>query len=312
MLGSALGGIGGAIGYYTSGGGGEDEFKKALQVWKQLQLPDFDMRELMPEDLQLLQEYFPESYEAVVPQQVALPEDSPEVRAEQALALGQVSRTAREGLPLSERLAAEDAQRQLATGARQGQEALLSELGQRGRLGGGTEAVVRATAGQQASNLARDQGNDLARQAVENRYRAALAAGGMAGQLRGQDFGQASERAASVNRFNELVSQLQNQAARENFGQRIAGQEYNLGTRQRLGEQNVMNRYGGRLSSLERQNQLRQGLFGAQVTRAGGMSSAYQQLGNWRDLERQNRINAAQNIGQGVGGIADIGLLGGI
>lgn len=315
VFGSALGGLGGAIGNIAvlagaAGGGGKDELKEALRIWKAIQLPEFDMRSLTAPELRILGEYFPQTYEAQVPQEVRTAVESPEARGEQVGAVQRLGQMSREGLPLRDRLATDEAALRLS-GAASGEDAALRrELAERGRLGGGTEATLRRGRGQTAANLARGQGADLMQQAVENRYRATLAAGEGASRLRGQDIDLSSQQAGAVNRFNEIVANLRQQAARDSAAERAQAETYNVGTRQRTGEENVRARYGNEQENLERQNRLRQAKFGSEVTKAGGVSGALGDLSQAKYAEQAAKAEAIRGIGQGVGqavgGVGDI------
>ena len=305
VLGGLGGAVGGIIGLATMGKGGKDELKEAIQLWRDVQTPGYDMRSLSPPQLRILAEYFPETYEAQVPQEVKLAqEEGPEGRQAQAGAVQYLRGVQEEGLPLAERLAAQEAQGRVAQEARSQDEAVMQNLAARGRLGGGTEAALRAGRGQTAANLARGMGSDLASQAVQNRYRAALDAGQAGGQLRAQDLEKARSNADAVNRFNELTAQMRTQAARDAMEQRAQAQAYNVGTRQRVGEENELARYGTQLENLNRQNQLRGQGFQDTVTKTTGLTGALGGLSQAKYAEQEARLRNAQQIGQGIGGAA--------
>lgn len=301
-IGGGIGGaIGGIVGLATMGKGGEREAKKRVKLWEMLQQPDFDYRELSPPELRMVAEYFPETYEAVVPESVRLTEDSPWARGQQADAVGRLGTYAKEGLPLSERLNAQGMQLRLAGEAGSIDDSIRRNLAARGRLGGGTEAAMRQGSSQVAANLARDMGSDLTQQAIENRYRANLAAGEQAGNLRQGDINLSSNRANAVNRFNEMVADLRNQAARDNWSERTAAQRYNVGTRQGLANENARSRYGVGLENLNRKNALKQGVYDNDVTKLRGQSEALAALSGAKYDEQAARLQNITSIGQGVG-----------
>src|SRR5689334_18553542 len=120
MIGSSIGqGLGGAIGGIAilagaGGKGGLDEYKKAAAVWEKLKTTNFDFSTLQFPELQLVAEMMPDIYEAIVPAEVKQAADSPEMRAAQQRGLAHLEAAAVEGLPLTERVAAQDAGRSMA------------------------------------------------------------------------------------------------------------------------------------------------------------------------------------------------------
>lgn len=311
--------IGGGIGSLVGGGlllagaageGGEKYYKQALELWEKLQEPNFDFRELSAPELKMLAEMTAQTYEGETAAPVTQVEGSPEMRESQMRALAQMEEMAREGLPLEDRLAAEGAQRQVMEGARAPGQSLARELRARGRTGG-TEAVLRSAQNQQSSNLARDLGSDLQRQALQRRLMAAEQSGSFAGATRGQDIMLSQSRADVANRYNEFLSGLRTQAARDAAGARERAQGYNVGTTQRIGDTNVMNRYGTQLSNLQRTNQLEQAKFGASLQKTQGLAGAYTGFGQYEDAERDRRAQAIQQMATGAGSAAGPFMAGG-
>jgi hypothetical protein len=307
-VGGLIGGIAVAAG--AAGKGGAKEHKKAAQVWEKLQLSNFDFRSLDAPELRVLAEQMPEIYQAVVPaefQQIA----ESGARADQVGALGQMQAIAREGLPVEDRLAAQEAGRAVTSTAAAAQEDALRRIAARGQLGSGDEIQAQLAGAQQGSNLARDLGSDLARQSALRRMSAIGQAGQMAGQLRAQDTSRAAQNAAIANRYAELFSSMKTQEAQDAAQSRQAAQNYNVGTRQQIGNANTANAYSTALENLNRQNALKNQQFGQQVTKTSGLSSAYNALAAYKDAMQQQKANAIVGAGESGGGIGD-SLLGGI
>lgn len=294
-LGEVLGTL---VGQLTSGEGGKGKYQRVTDLYEQIAQPDFDFRSISPQELELVAEYLPETYEARVPEEVALGQDAPDVRSEQVRALEHLARIREEGLPVAERLAAQDQQQALQQAHRQATEAALSRLAERGRLGGGAEVAARMAAGQQSANLARGMGSDLAQQAIANRLAAIQASGGAAGALRAQDFGQSAQNAETINRFNFGVSQALTQARRDAAAARNQGRLYNVGTRQALADYNVENRQGTEEANLARQNALRQQAFQNRFAAASGQAGALGGQGDFEERRRQERIDLARMGGK--------------
>src|SRR5687767_2748765 len=108
MIGSSVGGsVGGLLGGVAvlagaAGKGGEKDRKKALEVWKKLQLSDFDFTALSPPEFRVLAEYMPETYDAIVPEEFKTPADSV-AREDQARSLAGLREYAQTGLPTVDR-----------------------------------------------------------------------------------------------------------------------------------------------------------------------------------------------------------------
>lgn len=309
-------GVGGAIGGIAvlagaGGEGGERYYKKAIAAMEKLKTSNFDYRALSAPELRLVAEYFPEEYEAVVPESVRLAEESAVGRGAQLDALGYFSGVRDKGLPIETRLATEEAQRGIANERRLGQEAILENLQARGRLGGGTEIAARLGTDQQAMELARGMGSDLARSEIEARMGAAGAAGGIGSQIRGGDVGLSQWNADATNRFNQWVAEQQTQAAAESAGARERAGFANVENRQRIGEENVMNQYNTALQNLTRQNALKGGAFQQELQKAQGLQGAYWQAAYQKDRQKRAREEAIVGVGKGLGGAAG-GAAGGI
>ena len=310
--GGALGGLGGAIGgligYALAGQGGKGEFEEIVRLWRAIQDPAFDFRSLTPPQLRVVAELSPEIYEARVPHEVKLAVDSPETRAAQMRSLGYLEQVREEGLPLQDRLRAQELQREVARENRNAQMQVFRNLAERGRLGGGEELAGRMIANQQGAELSRGFGIDLAQMAIKNRLRGAMAAGSLGGQIRGEDIALSSRNADAINRFNEFVATLGTQAARDAALARQQAQGYNVGQRQRVADTNPLLRYETEQANLDRQNRLRQALFSSQLARAGGLEGALGGLGGFKERRRAERIALGQAVGEGVGGAAGLGL----
>lgn len=308
-MGAGLEGIGGAIGgligQATAGKGGQGKLKQISRLWKDLQRPDFDYRDLTAPELQMVAEFFPDTYDAVVPAEVRLAQEGPEGRQAQLSSLYGLQQIGQEGLPLADRLAAQESQFRLSDTLGRNDAAIKQNLVARGRAGGGNEVALRAAGGQTGANLAASLGRDLVRQGLERRMGALQGAGQLGGQLRAQDQALSGENARAVNRFNELTAQIRNQAAMDAADARTKAQAYNVGTQQDLANQNTLNRYGVGLENLNRKNSLKQQSFGNDVTRLQGYTGALGQEAAYKEAKRAERIRMGQQVGGAIGAVGD-------
>ena len=303
-IGSAIGGIAGLM----MDGGVPREYEEVARLWEQLQDPEFDMRTLTAPQLQMVGQIAPEVYDAVLVDGAVLPEDSPLMRRAQTQGLSQMQEISRDGLPLSDRLAADKAQGAITQGFSRAQGAVSQDLRERGRMGAGGELRNRLLAGQNTGELAARMGRDLTADSINNRRSAILASAGMGGQIRGQDNAISGSRASAANRFNEQIMNYQTNSARYAADARARANAYNVGTRQRVADTNTMSTYEAQRSNLNRQNQLRQQSFGNDVTKLTGQSNALMARAGAElahDSAQQQNVQAlGQGIGQAAGGIA--------
>src|SRR5262245_8034182 len=281
-------GFGGAYGYFTRPRSGKHYLQEALSLLKRIQEPDFDMRELSAPQLEVFAELFPEQYQAQIEGTgPALISDSPETRAAQMESLGGLQEIGREGLSHLDQLLARDSQRALADENKRAQNAILENLRQRGTLGGGSEIAARIGQGQESAELSGRMGSDLARMALERRLQGLESAGSLAGTIRGQDVGVQAQNAGAIGRFNEFMSNLRTGVAAENARARGEAAAYNVGTRQRTGEQNRLLHYGTELENLERKNRLRQAVFENKLRKTGAMTGVLGSLAGQQNAEQQ-------------------------
>ena len=184
---------------------------------------------------------------------------------------------------------------------RAGEEAAMADLRRRGRAGGAAEIAARLAGGQQAANLSRDLGTDLARLGMQRRLQAVAASGDMAGAMRGQDIGLSTARSNIANQYNQFLANLQTQAARDAATARQQAQAYNVGERQRVADTNVLNRYATALENLQRRNQLEQAKFGAALQKTSGLTGALGGYGDYREQQKRAREEGIMQLGEGTG-----------
>lgn len=307
-------GIGGGIGNIAlllgaAGEGGTGFYEDALQAYRALQDPDFDLSSLTPAQYRIAATMQPEVFEAQLPGEASLISDSPLARAQQAegvLGLGEIART---GLPEADRLAAAEGARSVRGALRGGEESAIRSLRRRGRLGAGQELLARETGGREAADLASRLGSDLQRQTLERRLSALSQYGSAAGALRGQDIGVEQSRADAMNRFKEFAALQRQQAAQYGAGARERAQGYNVGTAQDVANQQSQANYQTALQNIERQNQARQTSFQDQLAKTQGIAGAYGSLARDADAEqaaKADQIRGLGGLGGAVGGIGGL------
>lgn len=313
-LGGGLGGIAGGLAtlFGVGGSGGDKQRQQAVLAWQNLQAVDFDLSKIPPADLQVLQEIRPDLVEMILPMQSPEIQDSIQGRGAMVRGLGRLEQYAQEGLPAQERGAIMDAQRQLGGQIQMGQEAVMRDLGERGRLGAGDEAAARMIAAQTQSDLAGRQGRDLASLISQNRMGAAGQAASLGQALRAGDINLSQARAQQSERYNQAVADILNQGALANQAARQGAQAYNVGQRNEvLGIQKPLNVQQTAQANIANTNALRQMGYENKLEQLRGYSGALAGQANAEDIKRRNKLQAISSIGQGIGGIGG-GILGGI
>ena len=308
------GGIGGLIGGLAvlggaAGEGGEKDYKKALRVWQDLELSDFDFTSLSAPELQLLGQYFPEAYEAIVPEEFQQVGRAPTYRDE-ITSLSQLKELAETGEADIDRIQRLEIEDYVAGAQGRGREDALRDVARRGQFGGGDALRARISGNQQASQLASQMGRGAIADRAGRRMQAVGEYGQQAGAVSGRELGRQMANQQSQNRYSELWAGLQTDAARYAADQRAYGQTANLQRSRTVGDANALNRYRTQLENLQRQNALRSSAFGERLAKTGGTAGAHVGLGGLRDRERDMRAQAIVGAGQGLGQAAG-GLVGG-
>lgn len=295
--------VGGIINLADPDKGGKKYAKQALELWRALQEPQYS-EEVIPWQQLLLQgELSPETYEAIIGGPVAQISEDPALRESQLRSLLGMEQVAREGLPLQDRLLADEAQRSVAGEFGRANESILRNLAARGRAGGGTELAARMQASGAGAELARGMGSDLAMQAIQNRLMGLGESSRMAGEVRGMDAETAALNAQMQNRYNEIFSAMRTQAAENAARQRQQAQLYNLGQRQRLHEANVLGGYQSRLGERGRLDDLQDRLFSARMNKIQGQTGA---LGEVSRQQMAREMAKQQNVRSTAGGVGSI------
>ena len=306
-LGAAVGGIGSAIGGIVNlvggaGKGGEEYYRRILELYQDVEGPEFDYSDLPPSILRQMAQQSPELYDAGIESDPMLAQDSGPLRDQLGQNINYFEGIRDEGLPLSEKLRQQELQNIFRREQKNTTEGALRKLARQGRRGPGTVSALHAASGQQAADSGRGYAADLIQQEARSRMHAADAIGRQGGALRSQDIGLSAERANQFNRFNEFVSNLKTNAALNNASARERAQAYNVGTAQRIGDENVFQASNAALSNLNRRNRLRQDAFQNEMQIIGGQADALSQMGGGADSQQASRQESISDLAGGLGG----------
>lgn len=299
-IGGGIGGaVGGIVGLLTSGKGGAGSYRDAIRVYQKLQAPNFDETQLSAPEKAVVAQYFPQIYEAIIAPQAQQVADSPEARTQQVEALARTRERAVQGYTPEERLAANQAADRFAQEAGRQRDNAVASAAARGDTGGALQARLVGNTG--VSSVLGQMGAQQAIAAADRRRSADESLFSGAGQLRGQDIALSGRNADIQNRYNEMIMQARNEAAQYAAQQRAQTQQQNVGTAQRVAEENVTSRYNTAQQNLDRKNSLRQALANFQLAKAQGQAGAYTGYGDYQNAQKLGRIAGATQIGSGLG-----------
>lgn len=209
-------------------------------MYGNLQTPNSQFQKYTPEAYQY--DYNPQRYQANTVQ------EDPSIRNAQLEALQKLSGLSQTGLTAEDQAAFQKARDMSQQQARGGREAALQNAQARGMAGSGMEFALGQMADQGAAGQAQQAGLDQAAQSARQRALYTQAYGQGLQNLRQQDYGVNAGNADILNRFNQMNTNAQNEAAmgRNQWGMQNAmnrnyAQQYNQGGQRGLSQQDYEN-----------------------------------------------------------------------
>ena len=268
---------------FLFGGGGSDDYGRAAQELRSVPLP-------------ILKEYYPELYKQVAslnpemesavdlgPSEMAGISTDPALRQAQLKALGKLSEIGDAGGRDAQFMAdANRLQSDVDSSVRGREGAIQQNLAARGLSGGMSELVQRNLAAQEGANRQAQMGMDLKAQAEQRALQALMQSGQLAGQMQGQDFSQAAQKAQAADAISRFNAQNLQGVQSRNVANRNNAQQWNATNAQNVASQNV----GTRNEAQQYNNNLPQQNFNNQMARAGGIANQYNQSGQAKDRDR--------------------------
>ena len=221
----------------------------------------------------------------------------PKLREAQMAALSGLQERADSGLTLADRARLNQAMQEVGTRQKGMRDAALQELRRRGMGGSGMELSAALQAQQQGAQdlnqIAMQQEAMSQQQALES----LINAGGMAGAMRSQDFGEQAKIAEAqdaINRFNLANRQG---VASENTASRNAAQAANLQNKQNIMSQNV----GLRNQQMQYNLAAPQRQYENQLAKMGTMTGAGNNLANLYANQAAQKQAMYSGMGQAAG-----------
>lgn len=214
---------------------------QALAQLTGINLPDYDKMQLDLQHYQLTGQMTPE-LEAAIAQGPSAFENvnvDPRLKANQMQALEQMSGLASGDIKPSDMAGFELARRNAAAEAQAKQGQILQEMQQRGQAGSGAELLARMTSAQSGADRLQQAQLQQAQAMQQAREAAISNMANMAGNIRSQDYSQASDlaRARDIVAQQNVANARQVQAA--NIAAKNQAQQSNLTNAQNIANRNV-------------------------------------------------------------------------
>ena len=280
LAGSAITSIAGGIWQFLNSDKANTVNQRELDAIKELynkiQDPNFDTSSIMPEEIQVLQRYVPETVpyvQEIAPEQVkAASAGAMAGRQAQMQALNKYKMLMEQGYDPQTAIEMARAQRAAGAESAASRQSAMQEGARRG-FGGGPSFYQAGADQQGMDRLALSQQQALA-DAANRRTQATGAYAGLGGQIRGEDVGIEQANVNAINAFNARNAQSRQNWMQGQADTRNKGQMYNIGEQQRISEANKANRYNARTRQQDMINQQQQMGFNNQMARINGMSGA--------------------------------------
>lgn len=300
----ALGGAMAASSLLGKKGGGNNNAMKFLQMaydqFGNLRVPTPEEMQIQVQNLIQQGILTPEQAQTVMTNPSAYMDiqEDPTVRRAQMGSLEKLQGIVNaDGLDAQGKADVADIIRSLDTSQKGARGAIVQNAAARGVGGSGLELANQLTASQDASTNASQQGMDAAAQAEQRALAAIAQTGQLSGQIRGQDYTKASDKAAAMDAIEKFNTANKQNVINTNVASRNAAAATNLATKQRISDTNVANTNTNKVRNAD----LIQANFDNEMKKKAGMTG---QLGNMANLaaKTDESDDAFRNALLGAGG----------
>lgn len=226
-------------------GGGEDERRRAGDAMRSVQVPTLDDLRIQLEELVLQGELRPEEAQTMLqdPSAYETIQTDPRLRGSQMESLAELQGiVGAGGMDARGKATLEDALGRQRTESRGDQQAILANTRARGIGGSDIETMSRMLASSDAATRGSRAAVDSAALAQQRRDNAIAQSATLSGNIRGQDWNEAAQRASAADAIGRFNAAQRQGVENLNVGNRNAAQATNLGARQEIADQNVATR----------------------------------------------------------------------
>ena len=198
-------------------------------------------------------------------------------------------------------------QSQTSTADRGRRQAIQQGMASRGMGGSGMDLMAQLQSSQAATDQHGQQGLDVAGMAQSRALDAMMQSGQMAGNVRGQDWQQDSDRASARDRINSFNTQNRNRNSEFNVGQQNNNSQFNAGNQLSTALNNRNTNLGAaqwnagaRMNTAEGNRAGRQGIMKSN-TELGNRQLEYNGGLGQQDFQNQMAIAGGKQRGAGIG-----------
>jgi hypothetical protein len=200
------------------------------------------------------------------------------------------------GMMLEDKANLAGIQNSIDASERGSREAILSNARQRGMSGSGLELAAQLQGQQAAATRSSTEGLNTAAQAQKRALDALMQRSQMAGDIRGQEYGEQSDAAKAQDLINQFNTRNRQDVQQRNVAERNAAQQYNLGNDQRIMDANT---------GLSNQQQVHnkgliQSEFDNKMAKTSAANNARAGAANQHNANAKNTQETWTGIGQGI------------
>lgn len=284
----------------------EYERERIAGLLNSIKDPNFDERNINPEDVALLQKFVPETapyIKEIAPQTVqAISQGAVQGREAQLQSLGMFQKLMQQGYDPQTAMEMSRAQRGASAEAASARQTAQAEAARRG-FGGGPSFYQAGAAQAGQDRMAQMQSQALA-DAAQRRMQAAGQAANLGGDIRSSDINLERGNIDIINAYNQRMAAGQQDWANQGANVRNAATLRNIGEEQRIDELNKDNRYNAAVANRANRNTTQQQIFSNNVAKVSGQA----QNAQWGVQNAQDRATTNNRaIQSGTDLLANVG-----
>lgn len=224
----------------------------------------------------------------------------PALKDTQMSALQMLKQRGKVGLSAEDRASLNQVRSEVQRDSEAKRQQILQQMQARGMGGSGAEMMTQLQSAQGAADQASSASDSLMSQAQQRALQALTESGNMAGNIRGQEFQQAS----ALDERNRFLAENSISRQQRNVGALNEAQRMNLSEQQRIADANTAMKN----AELERQNREKGTQWDRKLAQAGGKAAQYGRQADFQGQQAAATAAGIQGIGNAVGtGVAAYG-----
>jgi hypothetical protein len=280
----------------------KEQFDAQMARLNALQIPDVEKQKLQLEMYQYYKDYIPQLEQTIQQADTELKNivADPSLRESQMEALSLLSQLGETAFTDGEKADLRQMRREVAGQEQSRQQGILQDLASRGQLGSGQELAARLSSSQAATERASNESDNMSKMAQERMLQAVMGAGSMGGQIRSQDFDEASKTAAAQDIVNQFNTQNKIGVQQRNIANKNQAEQTNIANRQNLMNDNTA------LNNQQQQynKELLQQKFQNEFMKATGQNAVSNNIASNALQQGAAKAQAYTNMASGVGQMA--------